>query len=483
MFNRTNDTYSLYAALSVVIIVTLNLFYNAYLPIHPDEAYYWYWSQRLELGYFDHPPMIAYLIKLTTFFSDDILFIRLVAVLSIVVSSFFLYRLTAKIANTRAGFIAVLLYLALPVTQLSATITTPDSALLIFWSGALYFGYLALFESRTRDIYLTGLFLGLALASKLPAILLIGMLGLIILLKRRNLLASIHTWIAFGLIFVLFGGVLYWNAHHEWISFTFQYAHGSTGDFALSLRAIGEYLGGLVLLMTPVLFLLAVYILVKSPVKKMTGGEKYLLFISAFILFFFGYKALFKPMALNWYAPALLTLIPLLAIRVQAMELKKSLVASLVVALGLSLIGKFPATVMPKKSNPEYSLIGYPEAVEAFKKYIGEYQGPLCSDYYSTTAILYYFMPDYPGHISSVLTPRPNMFTVWDADAQIDPKSCLAFVERDAIVVHLKKNCSNITHVQKEVVKNETTKDKTFFFFRCERDSTLGDSVLELQKN
>lgn len=482
MFKQENPTYSRIAALLVAGIVFLNLFYNAYLPIHPDEAYYWFWSQRPELGYFDHPPMIAYLIKLTTLFSDQVFFIRLVAILSIIVSSYFIYRLTARIANEKAALIALVIYLSLPVTQISATITTPDSALLIFWSGALYFGYRALFESRVRDIYLTGGFLGLGLVSKIPAILLIGILGLMILLKRRSLLASVHTWLAFGLVFLLFGGVLYWNSQHEWISFTFQYAHGSTGDFAVSLRAIGEYLGGLVLLLTPLLFLLAIYIFFKSPLKKMNGGEKYLLFISAFILLFFGYKGLFKPMALNWYAPALLTLIPFLSIRIAALDLKRSLAASVAVALALSIVSKFPAAVMSQKANPEYSLTGYEEAVAAFREYLGDYEGPVCSDYYSTTALLYYFMPDYPGHISSALTPRPNMFTVWDHDDKIAPQTCLAFVERDAVVSHLRQKCDRISHVKKTVIPGETTRPKTFFFFRCERGSALGDSVLELRK-
>ena len=31
-----------------------------------DEAYYWVYSRFLDWGYFDHPPMIAVLIKLGT---------------------------------------------------------------------------------------------------------------------------------------------------------------------------------------------------------------------------------------------------------------------------------------------------------------------------------------------------------------------------------------------------------------------------------
>ena len=41
------------------------------LPLHSDEAYYWLWSKKLGLSYYDHSPMVAYFIKLTTLFSDS----------------------------------------------------------------------------------------------------------------------------------------------------------------------------------------------------------------------------------------------------------------------------------------------------------------------------------------------------------------------------------------------------------------------------
>src|SRR5690606_36310814 len=33
------------------------------LGILPVEAYYWVWSERLQAGYFDHAPLIAWLIR------------------------------------------------------------------------------------------------------------------------------------------------------------------------------------------------------------------------------------------------------------------------------------------------------------------------------------------------------------------------------------------------------------------------------------
>ncbi|HTK46544.1 MAG TPA: hypothetical protein VL328_01030, partial [Gemmatimonadaceae bacterium] len=40
--------------------------FAARLPLFPDETYYWDWSRRLAGGYFDHPPMIAVLIRAGT---------------------------------------------------------------------------------------------------------------------------------------------------------------------------------------------------------------------------------------------------------------------------------------------------------------------------------------------------------------------------------------------------------------------------------
>ena len=36
-----------------------------------DEAYYWYYAQNPSWGYFDHPPMVAWMIALGTWFLDN----------------------------------------------------------------------------------------------------------------------------------------------------------------------------------------------------------------------------------------------------------------------------------------------------------------------------------------------------------------------------------------------------------------------------
>ena len=39
---------------------------SALRQLAPDEAYYWVWSRHLALSYFDHGPMVAWLIRLGT---------------------------------------------------------------------------------------------------------------------------------------------------------------------------------------------------------------------------------------------------------------------------------------------------------------------------------------------------------------------------------------------------------------------------------
>src|SRR5687767_13005672 len=61
----------------------LNLIQSAVTGLFDDEAYYWVYSRFLDWGYFDHPPMIAVLIKLGYAILPNELGVRfLIAILS-----------------------------------------------------------------------------------------------------------------------------------------------------------------------------------------------------------------------------------------------------------------------------------------------------------------------------------------------------------------------------------------------------------------
>ncbi len=48
------------------------LFYIQWVELAPDEAYYWTWSRHLQWGYYDHPPMVGFLILVFTALSGRV---------------------------------------------------------------------------------------------------------------------------------------------------------------------------------------------------------------------------------------------------------------------------------------------------------------------------------------------------------------------------------------------------------------------------
>src|SRR5258706_10154277 len=69
-------------AVTILALVALRLVAAAWTPLTFDEAYYWMWSKNLAGGYYDHPPMVAIVIRLGTMIAGDTeLGVRLISIL------------------------------------------------------------------------------------------------------------------------------------------------------------------------------------------------------------------------------------------------------------------------------------------------------------------------------------------------------------------------------------------------------------------
>src|SRR5450759_4487351 len=83
-------------ALLLFIWVVLNLLQAWLTPLNDDEAYYWMYSKYLAWGYFDHPPMIALMIRIGYSFFHNELGVRLIVVLSQLLTLYVIWLLTDK---------------------------------------------------------------------------------------------------------------------------------------------------------------------------------------------------------------------------------------------------------------------------------------------------------------------------------------------------------------------------------------------------
>ena len=97
-----------------------------------DEAYHFLYAAHPALSYYDHPPMVAYLIAFSTkLFGDNLFGIRF---FGCVIGFVVLYCLGAL--SREKTIVACLLFS--PLAIFGAILMTPDIPLLLFWTLYLY---------------------------------------------------------------------------------------------------------------------------------------------------------------------------------------------------------------------------------------------------------------------------------------------------------------------------------------------------------
>jgi dolichol-phosphate mannosyltransferase len=209
----------------VVVAFLLRLLYIGQLELLPEDAYYWNYSQHLDLGYLDHPPMVAWIIWLGTHVFGGVEFgVRIGAVCCAAVAMFFSYRLTRNLFGEDSARVALVLLQVLPFFFLAGLLMTPDAPLTAAWSATLYFLERALLGGQARAWLFAGVSIGLGLISKYTIGMLVPVALLFVLLdpQSRRWLLRWQPYAALVIAFLIFSPVIIWNAQHEWASFAFQ---------------------------------------------------------------------------------------------------------------------------------------------------------------------------------------------------------------------------------------------------------------------
>lgn len=117
--------------LGISLFILVNLIQSLLTPLTEDEAYYWVWSQNIDWGYFDHPPMVAWWISLGYSLIPSELGVRLLTVLMNGASLFFLWKILQPKTSYQENLFWAILG-SVTVIQVFGFITTPDAPLLFF---------------------------------------------------------------------------------------------------------------------------------------------------------------------------------------------------------------------------------------------------------------------------------------------------------------------------------------------------------------
>src|SRR5262249_35006020 len=178
----------------VLALTLLRLLWLALQPadLYPDEAQYWFWAQHPALGYYSKPPLVAWLIALTTsIFGESEFAIRLSAPLLHAATAIFVYAIGTRFYDSWIGMWSALAYASLPGASVSAFIISTDAPLLLCWAAALYAFIRAREDGGAGWWAAVGIACGLGLLSKYAmAYWLFSAVGYVILIQaeRRRLL-------------------------------------------------------------------------------------------------------------------------------------------------------------------------------------------------------------------------------------------------------------------------------------------------------
>jgi dolichol-phosphate mannosyltransferase len=303
----------------IVVCVVLRLIYAGFVEMMPEETYYWNYSRHLDIGYLDHPPMVAWLIRLFTgLFGQTEFGVRAGAICCGAVTSTFIYKLARNLFGESPALAALLLAQTLPYFFLSGFLMTPDAPLAAAWAASLYFLERALIGNQSRAWWLAGLSLGLGMISKysIAALVPVTLVFMAWDPNSRRWWGRKEPYLAALVALACFSPVLLWNAQHHWASFAFQTSRriAEAPQFALH-----KLIGSIIVLLTPTGLLAAAGVLWKWPVRDQAGvdgGRQRRLFMLAVLLplSVFAAFSLRHEVKLDWTGPLWIGALPAIAV-------------------------------------------------------------------------------------------------------------------------------------------------------------------------
>jgi 4-amino-4-deoxy-L-arabinose transferase and related glycosyltransferases of PMT family len=311
----------------------LNIIQAATTELLDDEAYYWVYSRFLDWGYFDHPPMVAALIKAGYALFHNELGVRLLFVALNTATICIIQELTAKkderLFYAIAGSVAI--------AQIGGILAAPDIPLLFFT--ALFFLLFRHFIQRMNFIntLLLGICMALMLYSKYHGVLII----FFAFISSIRLLTKWQVYAAGLVCLLLVAPHLYWQYTHNFPSVQYHLFERNASHYKFSYTL--EYIIGQIAMAGPLVGWLLLWAAYRH--KPITVTEKAMQYTFLGIYFVFLVSTLKGRVEANWTVAAF---IPMMVLShqylVNRLRMRSWLFKSLPITLVLVLIGRVYVT-------------------------------------------------------------------------------------------------------------------------------------------
>jgi hypothetical protein len=385
-----------------ILLLLLGLLQAYSTELFDDEAYYWVYAQFLDWGYFDHPPMIALLIKMGVSIFPGELGVRFFIVLMGVATIWMIEKLI--LPSDKKLFYILVLNTAL--LQIGGIMAVPDVPLLFFT--AVFFWAYKNFEARST--IWSSLFLAQAIAmmlySKYHGILII----LFSLLSNIKLLKRGHTWLVIILAVAFFLPHVYWQWQHGFPSIQYQLFERLSPPYRFSFTT--DYLLGQLLITGPLTGWLLIWAALKYRTQTPTEKAMYWSVIGTFFIFFL--SSFRSRTEANWTA---MLFVPLMVLAYQYLKQHHSLSNWLYRLLPFSIILILAIRVFmmldidPIKGIPKDEFHGNKEWAKAIQKKANGRPVIFTNSY--QRASKYWFYSGDPSFSLNTMRYRRNQYNYW----------------------------------------------------------------------
>lgn len=391
------------------IILLVQLLVAGFMGLAHDEAYYWLFSHNLDWGYFDHPPMMAIVIRIFSFLPHSAIGIRLGFILMQFGSLFLLWKLMPK----EKRWYSTLLFFAFPLASFSGFLALPDMPLLFM--SALYCYFLQYY--LRRQTFANSIVLGLAIAfllySKYHGILLI----FFTILALPKLFKQKHFYLVALVAILFFLPHVWWQYVHQFATIKYHFIERPSSDF--SLKRSLEYLSLQVLMAGVMVGPLLWSKILKF--KSETDFDLAMKIISVGVIVFFFISTFSKKFEANWTIFITVSLI-YLASRSELYEskwFKPLLLTSFAIVMFARVLLVMPVKMVPIKRLNEF------QGWDTFSFQVKERcQGPILANTYQIASKLSFYLRE-PIHALNYHS-RKNQFDFWipNETYYLSPKLC-----------------------------------------------------------
>ncbi len=478
------------AALLIAVLTIFRLFFATWLPMLPDETYYFQWSRHLDASYFSKGPAVAYTIFAgTKLFGDTNLGVRFFAVMLSAGTAWQIFLLARRWYDETAALVAVLIAGVIPLYAVGAVLMTIDPLSAFFWVWAANLFSKAVRDDRMIDWLLTGFAVGSGFLGKyLNALELVAFLVFLLLAPaRRRLLLRPGFWAMLAMTIFCIWPVLWWNQLHHWASATQLGDRGHVHDhFRFSPSTFLGFFGNQAVVISPLLFLALLFTAIvtfiavwRRKISTENEGELLLLALFLSVFLFYAILALHLRCEPNWPAVSYLSLIVLLAGR------WRKILASSAGRIFLSVAFCFGwlqtvalhdtnALHLPARMDPMSRTVGWSDIAARADQLRKQYGADvLIADGYKEASVLAFELPDRPFVYALRHDPPANQFDLWPTFPTTAPHRIL-WVTDDAPPTALQNQFDTITPLDRVEVWFRGMPLRAYRFYLCENRAVHG---------